>query len=99
MLDSSKLRKFADNNFELDENGRKFFKRVDLWEKEKLLVTCNFSFSSTVFKRLVLQKRKKQSLFGKGLKAFPYSNSETVRPGNVNFLKKYCPGQRRCTIV
>ena len=39
-----------------------------LWEKEKLLVTSNFSFSHSVFKRLVLQTRKNQGLFGKGLK-------------------------------
>ena len=39
-----------------------------LREKEKLLVTSNFSFSHSVFKRLVLQTRKNQGLFGKGLK-------------------------------
>ena len=39
-----------------------------LWEKEKLLVTSNFSFSCSVFKRLVLQTRKNQGLFGKGLR-------------------------------
>ena len=38
-----------------------------MWEKEKLLVTSNFSFSHNVFKRLVLQTRKNQGLFGKGL--------------------------------
>ena len=38
-----------------------------LWEKEKLLFTSNFSFSHIVFKRLVLQTRKNQGLFGKGL--------------------------------
>ena len=38
-----------------------------LWEKEKLLVTSNFSFSQSVFKGLVLQTRKNQGLFGKGL--------------------------------
>ena len=38
-----------------------------LWEKEKLLVTSNFSFSHSVFKRLVLQTRKNQDLYGKGL--------------------------------
>ena len=37
------------------------------WKKEKLLVTINFSFSLSVFKRLVLQTRKNQALFGKGL--------------------------------
>ena len=41
-----------------------------LWEKEKLLVTRNFSFSHSVFKRIVLQTRKNQGLFGKGLKDF-----------------------------
>ena len=39
-----------------------------LWEKEELLVTSNFSFSPSVFKRLVLQTRKNQGLFGKGLR-------------------------------
>ena len=37
-------------------------------EKEKLLVTSNFSFSRSVFKRLVLQTHKNQGLFGKGLR-------------------------------
>ena len=37
------------------------------WEKEKLLITSNFSFSHRVFKGLVLQTRKNQGLFGKGL--------------------------------
>ena len=36
-----------------------------MWEKEKLLVESNFSFSYSVFKRLVQQTRK--NLFGKGL--------------------------------
>ena len=39
-----------------------------LQEKEKLLVMSNFSFSHSVFKRLVLQTRKNQGLFGKGLR-------------------------------
>ena len=38
-----------------------------MWEKEKLLVTSNFSFSHIFFKRLVLQTWKNQGLFGKGL--------------------------------
>ena len=29
MLDSSKLKELAEDNFEFDENGRKFFKRVE----------------------------------------------------------------------
>ena len=39
-----------------------------LWEKGKLLVSSNFSFSHNVFKRLILQTRKNQGLFGKRLK-------------------------------
>ena len=37
------------------------------WEKEKLLVTSNFSFSHSVFKRVVSQGRQKVSLSGNGL--------------------------------
>ena len=46
ILDSSKLKQSADDNFKFDENGRKFFKRI---EKEKLPVTSNVSFSHSVF--------------------------------------------------
>ena len=69
ILDSSKLKKFADVNFKFDENGRKLSKweKKTLWEKEKLLVTSNFSFSHRVFKRLVSQGRQKVSLCGNGL--------------------------------
>ena len=38
-----------------------------LWEKEKLLITSNFSFSNSVFKRLVSQGRQMVSLCGNGL--------------------------------
>ena len=37
------------------------------WEKEKLLVTSNFSFSHSVFKILILQTRENPGLFGKWL--------------------------------
>ena len=37
------------------------------WQEEKLLVTSIFSFSHSVFKRLALQTRKNQVLYGKGL--------------------------------
>ena len=40
-----------------------------MWEKEKLLVTSNFSFSHSVFKRLVSQGCQKVSLCGNGLTA------------------------------
>ena len=68
-------------------NGKK-----TLSEKEKLLVTSNFSFSHSVFKILVLKTRENQGLFGKGLnnkildqsklKAFsPFPNKAFKRPG------------------
>ena len=40
------------------------------WEKEKLLVMSNFSFSHSVFKRLVSKGHQKVSLCGNGLKEF-----------------------------
>ena len=43
------------------------YEKKTLLEKEKLLVTSNFSFSHSVFKILVLQTRKNQGLFGKAL--------------------------------
>ena len=52
-LDSSRLKEFADDNFEFDENGSKFSKRVeDTVGKGELLITNNLSFSYSVFKRL-----------------------------------------------
>ena len=71
ILDSSKPKKFADDNLKFDENSRKFSKRVKtLWEKGKLLVTSNFCFSHSVFKRLEMQTRKIKGLFGKGLNLY-----------------------------
>ena len=59
----------ADHNFKLGKKDKAFqMGRKTLWEKEKLLITSNFSFSHSVFKRLVLQTRKNQGLFGKGLR-------------------------------
>ena len=46
--------------------------------KEELLVSSNFSFSHSVFKRLVLQTRKNQGLFGKGLIFCPISKIQQL---------------------
>ena len=54
------------NSLKMEESPLK--EQKTLWEKVKLLVTSNFSFSHSVFKRLVLQTRKIQGLFGKGLR-------------------------------
>ena len=48
------------------ESSQKGYKT--LWENDKLLVTSNLSFSHSVFKRLLLQTRKNQGLFGKELR-------------------------------
>ena len=50
---------------ESSQNGQK-----TLWEKEELLVTSNFSFSHSVFKRLVQQTRKKTGLVWERMNAF-----------------------------
>ena len=71
ILDSSKLKDFADNNFKFDTNGRKLSKQVENnVRKGQIARTSNFSFSHSVFKRLVLQTRKNLGLFGKGLKSY-----------------------------
>ena len=70
ILDSSKMKEFADDNFKFDKNGRKLSKWVEtLWEKEKLLITSSFSLSHCVFKMLVSQGCQKMSLCGNGLKS------------------------------
>ena len=70
ILDSSKLTEFADDNFKFNKKGRSSQNGLKtMWEKKKLLVTSNFFFSHSVFKRLVLQTRQYQGLFGKGLNA------------------------------
>ena len=68
------MKEFADDHFKFDRNGRKFFEWLEnTVGKEKSLFTSNFFFSHCVFKSLVLQTRKNQGLFGKGLSIFFYS--------------------------
>ena len=57
-----------EDNFELDENGRKFSKQFEnVVGKAKIARHEQFSFSQSVLKTLLLQKRKNQGLFEKGL--------------------------------
>ena len=51
--DSFKQKDVADDNFKLDENGRKFTEKVENTEEKG-------EISHSVFKRLVLQTRKNQ---------------------------------------
>ena len=65
-------------------------------EKEKLLVMSNFSFSHSVFKRLVSQGRQKVSLCGNGLNQL-YGMSHALWKGDLMHLPKgidpYQPAQ------
>ena len=50
-----------------------FFKRIEkFWKTEKLLIMSKFSSSLCVFKKPVLQTRKNQDLFWKGLNIGDY---------------------------
>ena len=67
MLYLSKLKEFADDNFDFDENDRKFSKRGEtLWEKEKLVVTSNFSFSQCFQKTCTADIKKTRDCLRKG---------------------------------
>ena len=59
---------FSDDNFEPYENGRKFSERIEKHcGKRRNCSLRTISPFPIVFSRLVLQTRKKQGLFGKGL--------------------------------
>ena len=61
ILDSSKLKEFADDNFKFNENGRKFSEGVENTEGKGEIF-------HSIFKRLILQTCKNLGLFGKGIK-------------------------------
>ena len=64
---SSKLKELADNNSRFEENGGKFYKRVEkAVGKGEIACKEQSPFSHSVFKRLVLQTHKNKGLFGKG---------------------------------
>ena len=63
------MKEFAGDNFKFDDNGRKLSKRVEnTVGKGEIARYEHFSFSHSVFKRLVSQGRQKVSLCGNGLK-------------------------------
>ena len=64
-----------------------------MWEKEKLLFKSNFSFSHSVFKRLVSQGRQKVSLCGNhGLNlSSMYTDFNTWKKNSFNDLEKKKP--------
>ena len=57
----------VDDDSKFDENGEKFSKGVENWEKKKLFVISNFWFSHRGFKRLVLHTHVETGVcLGKG---------------------------------
>ena len=97
ILDSSKLKDFAHNNFEFDENGRKLSKQVEnTVGKREIARSSNFSFSHSVFKRLVSQKRQKVSLCGNGFTHYhtmPHSDALKIYS-----CGKHCEKRRNCLL-
>ena len=71
ILDFQTEKEFSDNYFEFDENGKKFSKWVEKnCEKRRNCLLQAISPFLSVFKRLVLQTRKNQGLFGQELMHF-----------------------------
>ena len=62
ILDTSKQKEVADDNFKFDAIDRKFFKQMENTVGKGKIVS-SFSFSNSVFKRLVMQTCKNQGLF------------------------------------
>ena len=68
ILDSSRLKGYADNNFKFDKNGRRLSKWVEnTMGKGETAHYEQFLLFHSVFKRLVSQGRQKVSLCGKEL--------------------------------
>ena len=67
ILDSSKLKEFAEDNFEFNENGRKFSKRLENTGKRRNCSLRAISpFSTVLSKDLYCKHVKTRNCFGKG---------------------------------
>ena len=70
ILDSSELKEFADDSIKLNENGRKFFKRVEntVGKGEIARYEQFLFFPLSIFEKPVLQThtQNKKGMFGKG---------------------------------
>ena len=65
ILDTSKLKEFAGDNFKFDENGRKFAKRVENTGKGEIAHYEHFSFSLGVFDQKTWRHVKIKACLGK----------------------------------
>ena len=76
ILDWSKLKQSADDNFQFDENSRKFSKQVEnTVGKGQIARYEQFLLFHSVFKQLVSQGRQKVSLSGNGLTLYQTTKS------------------------
>ena len=76
------MREFADDNFDeikIEESSSNGYKT--LWEKEKLLITSNFPFFQSVFKRVRLQTRKNRGVVKEGRLGRSPKASQSALPG------------------
>ena len=72
ILDSPKLKEFADDNFKFDENGRKLSKWVENTAgKGEIAPYEQFLLFPQYFQQACFPGRQKVSLCGNGLKANP----------------------------
>ena len=96
ILDSSKLKEFANDNFKFDKKWQKVIQmgRKHCGKKGKFLIMSNFSFSHSVFKRLVSQGLQKASLSGNGLRVQTMDMKMNVYPLKHNVALS-CPSERR----
>ena len=70
---------FADDNFRFDKNGQKLSLWIKNTERKGEIASCEqFLFFPSVIKRLILQTRKNQGFFGKGL-SLPNMLSESPK--------------------
>ena len=68
ILDSSELKELENDNFIFDQNGRKFSKNVEnAVETREIARYEQFPLFPQCFKKMVLQTRKNQGMFGKWL--------------------------------
>ena len=80
VLDSSKLKEFADDNFKFEKNGRKVSKRIEnTVGKGEIARYEHFLLFPQCFQRLVSQGHHKVSLCGNGLK----NNDQFIHCSNV----------------
>ena len=90
ILGPSKLKEFAEDNFRVNENGRKKSKRVEnIAGKGQIACFKQFLLLLQCFERTVTQILKNQGLFGKGLNGI----IKVIQTG-----RKHCGKRRNCSL-